>query len=188
MVTVAGISGTFLIWLHSPDTCLTGKAFLRSHKPKADHRSVSLVGSEWYAWNPFDQQNKTTRQITERKKVNNFFWESIPTTDLLSREGIRSLESPDLRDFLVLRGTQRNRNLEQNILILNWDGYKMYATCSPLIFALGPKGEFHDSSKTLRIIISATIHHSLICIRGYFGDKTQWPNTKYRRHSGQIPP
>ena len=153
MVTVAGISGTFLIWLHSPDTCLTGKAFLRSHKPKADHRSGSLAGSEWYASNPFDQQNKTTRQITERKKVNNFFWESIPTTDLLSREGIRSLESPDLRDFLVLRGTQRNRNLEQNILILNWDGYKMYATCSPHIFALGPKGEFHDTSETLRNII-----------------------------------
>ena len=150
MVTVAGISGTFLIWLHSPDTCLTGKAFLRSDKPKADHRGGSLAGSEWYAWNPFDQQNKTTRQITERKKVNNFFWESIPTTDLLSRKGIRSLESPDLRDFLVLRGTQRNRNLEQNILILNWDGYKMYATCLPHIFALGPKGEFHDTSKTLR--------------------------------------
>ena len=137
MVTVAGISGTFLIWLHAPDTCLTGKAFLRSDKPKADHRS--LAGSEWYAWNPFDQQNKTTRQITERKKVNNFFWESIPTTDLLSREGIRSLESPDLRDFLVLRGTQRNRNLEQNILILNWDGYKMYATYSPN-FCPGTKG------------------------------------------------
>ena len=32
----------------------------------------------------------------------------------------------------------------------------MYATCSPLIFALGPKGEFHDSSKTLSSIISAT--------------------------------
>ena len=122
------------------------------------------------------------------KKVNNFFWESIPTTDLLSREGIRSLESLDLRDLLVLRGTQRNRNLEQNILILNWDGYKMYATCSPHLFALGPKGEFHDSSKTLSSIISATIYHSLICSRGFLWDKTQWPNTKYRRHSGQIPP
>ena len=56
-----------------------------------------------------------------------------------------------------------------------------------LTFALRPKDEFHDTSETLRNIIGATIHHSLICSRGYFGDKTQWPNTKYRRHSGQIP-
>ena len=56
-----------------------------------------------------------------------------------------------------------------------------------LTFALGPKGEFHDSSKTLSSIISATIYHSLICSRGFLWDKTQWPNTKYRRHSGQIP-
>ena len=159
MVTVARMSGTFPIW-HS-DTI---------NQKLATKAAVQQEGNDMPRIHLISKKDIKTNHI--KKKVNNFFWESIPTTDLLSREGIRSLESPDLRDFLVLRGTQRNRNLEQNILILNWDGYKMYATCSPHIFALGPKGEFHDTSETLRNIIGATIHHSFICSRGYLGDKT----------------